>query len=467
MRNPRPNSACAGLLPRGCQRSWAIGLVTDCYLRGNGLPLCFLQLLQDTPNLRRVDVDPGAHRAREGHLADVAALRRRRLGAHDLVDDRHVVLDEGPLLEALLADREVDVRAAVGAVLELAGLRVADGLPDLEGDRARLRVRHQAAGAEHAAEPADVAHLIRRRNRDVEVGEALLDPLCEIGRADDVGAGLFGLAGLVALGEDRDADVLARSVREHERAAQLLVGVADVEAEPEMHLDRLVELRVRERLQAPDRLDGRVRNLAVDRAQGFLVALAVVAHRSTSTPIDRAVPAMISAAWSTSRAFRSSSFVSAIWRPWSRERRPTLTRFGSAEPLSSRSASLISTAAGGVFVMKVNERSSKTVISTGVIRPFWSAVCALNALQNSMMFTPCWPSAGPTGGAGFACPPGIWSWMIVSTFLATWIPLVELLHVVETDFDRHLPLEDVDHHLKLLRVGVHVGDLAVEVRERA
>jgi hypothetical protein len=66
----------------------------------------------------------------------------------------------------------------------------------------------------------------------------------------------------------------------------------------------------------------------------------------------------------------------------------------------------------------VNERSSKTVISTGVIRPAWSAVCALNALQNSMMLTPCCPSAGPTGGAGFACPPGIWSLMMVRTFRA-------------------------------------------------
>ena len=35
---------------------------------------------------------------------------------------------------------------------------------------------------------------------------------------------------------------------------------------------------------------------------------------------------------------------------------------------------------------------------------FW--VCALNCLQNSMMFTPCWPSAGPMGGEGFAEPAG-------------------------------------------------------------
>src|SRR5579864_9649428 len=98
------------------------------------------------------------------------------------------------------------------------------------------------------------------------------------------------------------------------------------------------------------------------------------------------------------------------------------------------------------------------------MRPFSWAVCALNALQNSMMLTPCWPSAGPTGGAGFACPPGIWSLMSVRTFFAM---SVQLLDVVESDLDRHLPLEDVHHHLQLLLVGVHVGDLAVEVRQRA
>src|SRR5689334_11605311 len=81
-----------------------------------------------------------------------------------------------------------------------------------------------------------------------------------------------------------------------------------------------------------------------------------------------------------------------------------------------------------------------------------------------MMFTPCWPSAGPTGGAGLACPPGICSLMIVRTFFA--IDSIQFLDVVEADLDRHLPLEDVHHHLKLLRVGVHVRDLAVEVRQR-
>src|SRR5947209_20369102 len=115
--------------------------------------------------------------------------------------------------------------------------------------------------------------------------------------------------------------------------------------------------------------------------------------------------------------------------------------------------------------MKVNERTSKTVISTGMMRPFSCAVCALNALQNSMRFTPCWPSAGPTGGAGFAWPPGIWSLINVRTFFATfpsWSSFcsVELLDLVEPELDGDLPLEDVHQDLQLLLVGVDVDDLA-------
>src|SRR5690606_21336073 len=77
------------------------------------------------------------------------------------------------------------------------------------------------------------------------------------------------------------------------------------------------------------------------------------------------------------------------------------------------------TAAGGVFVTKVNERSSYTVISTGMIIPAWSEVRALNSLQNPMMFTPACPKAGPTGGAGLALPAGICSLTTLETFLAT------------------------------------------------
>src|SRR5262245_27371191 len=177
-----------------------------------------LQLLDDATRLPRVDVDARAHGGRHGDRLDVPAFRGRRPRADDLVDDGGVVLDQPPELEALLADREMDVRAAVGAVLELAALRVADGLRDVERHRAGLRVRHLAPRPEDPTELADDAHHVRRCNGDVEVVEAFFDLRREIGCTDHIGSGGLRLLRLLAFGEDGDADLLAGAVRQHQRA---------------------------------------------------------------------------------------------------------------------------------------------------------------------------------------------------------------------------------------------------------
>ena len=84
---------------------------------------------------------------------------------------------------------------------------------------------------------------------------------------------------------------------------------------------------------------------------------------------------------------------------------PTLSEWGFGLPLSTFAAFLMRTVAGGVFMMNVKLLSAYAVITTGIGRP-GSTFCvwALNALQNSMMLRPRWPSAGPIGGLGFALP---------------------------------------------------------------
>src|ERR1700690_135048 len=123
----------------------------------------------------------------------------------------------------------------------------------------------------------------------------------------------------------------------------------------------------------------------------------------------RAVPSTQWIAASSVKQFRSGILILAISSTCLAVIVPTLVLFGSAEPLARLTARLISTGTGGVFVMKVNERSLKIVMTTGMINPSWSFadVLALNALQNSMMLTPCGPRAVPTGGAGVALPAGI------------------------------------------------------------
>src|SRR3954468_4782874 len=108
-------------------------------------------------------------------------------------------------------------------------------------------------------------------------------------------------------------------------------------------------------------------------------------------------------------------------------------------------------------------------------------VWALNALTNSMMLMPCWPRAGPTGGAGEAWPPGACSLMVVRTFFMSYLrghPAREserrhrvsdsyLLHLVVAHLDGRLAAEDRYQHLQLARVLVDLGDLTREVRQRA
>src|SRR4051794_211995 len=337
----------------------------------------------------RVDLDARPHGGGQRDRLDVAALRARRLGADDLVEQRQVVLQQRLVLEARLADRQVHVGRAVGAVLDLAGLGLLHGLGDVHRHRADARVRHLALRAEDAAEASDHRHEVRRRDGDVEVGEPALHALGEVLGADDVRAGLLGLARLVPLGEDGDRHVAPEPVGQRDGAAQLLVGVAHVEPGADVDLDGLVERRALGVLDQGDRLGGRVLALAVDLPARLQELPAVARHQATSTPIERAVPAMIFMAASTSFAFRSSSFFSAIERSWSCEILPTFSRCGSPEPLSMPIAWRISTAAGGVLVMKVKERSSKTVISTGIVVPMSPEVWALKALTNSMMLMPC------------------------------------------------------------------------------
>src|SRR5207248_6784153 len=110
---------------------------------------------------------------------------------------------------------------------------------------------------------------------------------------------------------------------------------------------------------------------------------------------------------SSLRAFRSFAFVLTISITCLRVTLPTFALLGSLEPAAMLAAFFNKTAAGGLLVMKVNDLSLKTVMTTGRMSPacFW--VAALNSLQNAMMLTPRGPSAVPTGGAGLAWPAGI------------------------------------------------------------
>src|SRR3954454_20979994 len=82
-----------------------------------------------------------------------------------------------------------------------------------------------------------------------------------------------------------------------------------------------------------------------------------------------------------------------------------------------------------------------------------------------MMLTPCWPSAGPTGGAGLAAPAWICSLMIAASFFLGGMAvfLSDLGYLAERQLDRGLAPEDGHENVQLL---VHRVDLADRRRQR-
>src|SRR3981081_3805757 len=317
-------------------------------------------------------------------------------------------------LEGRLADGAVNDARLVDPVSHLPGLGVLHRGGYVLRHRADLRIRHQAAGTEDLAELADHAHGVGTGDHAIEVDLAGLHLGRQILQPDDVGAG--GLRELVVLAgsEPRHPHRLARAMRHHGRAAHLLVGLAGVDAEIHGRIHRFGELGSGEFLHQLQRL---LHRIVFARSELRLPGLDTLrdGHAqtpSTSTPMLRALPAMVRTAASRSAAVRSGCFILAISSSCWREILPTLAVLGVPLPFSIPSALRISTAAGGVFITKVKLRSEYTVMTTGIGQPFsgfW--VGALNCWQNSMMFTPCWPNAGPIGGEGLAEPAGTCSLM--------------------------------------------------------
>src|ERR687898_3164941 len=105
-----------------------------------------------------------------------------------------------------------------------------------------------------------------------------------------------------------------------------------------------------------------------------------------------------------------------------------------------------------------------------MIWPMFSRVASLNCRTNSPMLTCAWPKAGPTGGAGLACPPVICNFSLRATRRPRPLPIkssLELRYLAEGELHGRLAPEDRDQHLQPRLVHVYVRDGAGKVRERA
>ena len=132
------------------------------------------------------------------------------------------------------------------------------------------------------------------------------------------GAGRAGSVGLVALGEHQDAGGLAGAVGQHDGAADLLVSVTGVNTQLHMQLDGLIKLSGSGLADELQTFLGIIQCSLVDLLGDLLIFLTSKhtlhpPYSPTTTPMERAVPAIMLIAASREAAFRSRIFSSAIF----------------------------------------------------------------------------------------------------------------------------------------------------------
>ena len=80
------------------------------------------------------------------------------------------------------------------------------------------------------------------------------------------------------------------------------------------------------------------------------------------------------------------------------------------------------------------------------------------------MFSPLEPRAGPTGGAGFAAPPLIWSLMNPVTSFAM---ILFFSYLIKVEFEQSLSAEDHNYDFDFASVGCNLIDCTIETTERS
>jgi hypothetical protein len=101
----------------------------------------------------------------------------------------------------------------VDTVLNLASLRLFDGIRDVKGHGSDFRVRHESARPEDSTEAANGTHHVGRCDAAVEVEHSILNPLDQIIGTRKIRARLQRFLLLLALGKDQDANLFAGAVR--------------------------------------------------------------------------------------------------------------------------------------------------------------------------------------------------------------------------------------------------------------
>src|SRR5574344_2271640 len=250
----------------------------------------------------------------------------------------------------------MDDSSLVCAVLCASFLELCNCILNVCSNSSCLRVRHKTFAAKYHTKTTNVFHHIRGSNGDIKVCPTtlyLFDVLCIASVCcTSIESFLFA----VFLAEYQNAFLSFELIREHECVAN---GLVLVKFKANMSFYSLIEVyivKVFDKLASFSNFIMFCCIVLFERVAVFLSVFHFVMP-STSTPMLRAVPAMIFFAASMSFALMSGIFCFAISSRLFCDKVPILSRSGLPEPFLAPIAFLIRTAAGGVLRINVKDLS--------------------------------------------------------------------------------------------------------------
>ena len=126
--------------------------------------------------------------------------------------------------------------------ISIAGFDFLHCLAHVEGDRASLRVRHQAFGAEDFTQASDGLHHVRGSDQGVEVSPVLfVDLLDHLFAANVVRARVLRFFDFVAAGDHEDLLGFSQSVGQDDCPAHHLVSMLGIDSQPHGDFHGLVK----------------------------------------------------------------------------------------------------------------------------------------------------------------------------------------------------------------------------------
>ena len=215
----------------------------------------------------------------------------------------------------------------VQSVFHFTGFGVIDRLCHVHGDRAALRVRHEAFRSQDSGDSADNAHHVRGSDADVKTKPVfVLDFGDHFFGAHKIRAGGCRLVGFCAFGDYQHFLRTAGAVRQYQHAADLLIRLFRVNAQFDVKFHRFVELGFCQLAGEAYRVFDFVSRIVyllrgVNISFTFHQLPPVVqtnlspnspTQSTTTTPMLRAVPAIMLHAASREAALRSGILVLAI-----------------------------------------------------------------------------------------------------------------------------------------------------------